>query len=462
MTIDRRSAHRRPALRFRPSQAFILLCVYLLVLWFAGGASRADVAGQIVVRFMAWTMLIITILAGRWPAWREYRWLWLGLAAITLLPLIQLIPLPPALWQALPGRAPFVQAAMVSGISQPWRPLSIVPGATVNAASSLIVPIVGLLLATNLHEQERRHLPALLMVMMALSLALGVLQFTGFNLGSPLVNRTAGDVSGPFANRNHFALLMALGCLVAPVWAFGTSRKPGWRVAVAFGLMLLFALIILASGSRAGLVLGGLAFAIGLLIVGRHLRQILRGYPRWVPVALAVGLAGAIAGLILTSIAADRAVSVNRVLSEGVGQDMRLRGMPVVLSMIREYFPVGSGLGGFDPIFRLHEPLALLKPSYFNHAHNDLLELALDAGLPGLILLCAGLAWWLARSIRAWRGAPGMPTTLARLGSAMMLLILIASVTDYPIRTPIIMFITVVAALWLNGAGGPALRESGE
>ncbi len=462
MTIDRRSAHRRPALRFRPSQAFILLCVYLLILWFAGGASRADVAGQIVVRFTAWAMLIITILAGRWPAWREYRWLWLGLAAIILVPLIQLIPLPPALWQALPGRTPFIQAAVASGISQPWRPLSIVPGATVNAASSLIVPIVGLLLATNLGEQERRHLPALLMTIMVSSLALGVLQFTGFNLGSPLVNRTTGDVSGPFANRNHFALLMALGCLVAPVWAFGASRKPSWRVAVAFGLMLVFALIILASGSRAGLVLGGLAFALALLIVGRHLRQILRGYPRWVPVALVVGLVGAIACLILISIAANRAVSVNRVLSEGVDQDIRLRGMPVVLSMIREYFPVGSGLGGFDPIFRLHEPLALLKPSYFNHAHNDLLELVLDAGLPGLILLCTGLAWWLARSVRAWRGTPGMPTTLARLGSAMLLLILIASVTDYPIRTPIIMFITVVAALWLNGAGGPALRESGD
>jgi hypothetical protein len=31
-------------------------------------------------------------------------------------------------------------------------------------------------------------------------------------------------VSGTFANRNHFALFMAIGCVLAPAWAVQSSR----------------------------------------------------------------------------------------------------------------------------------------------------------------------------------------------------------------------------------------------
>ena len=63
---------------------------------------------------------------------------------------------------------------------------------------------------------------------------------------------------------------------------------------------------------------------------------------------------------VLISVAAGRAVSINRALTVDAGQDMRARGLPTVLEMIRTYFPFGSGLGGFDPIFRIHEPFELL------------------------------------------------------------------------------------------------------
>src|SRR3546814_8158382 len=79
-----------------------------------------------------------------------------------------------------------------------------------------------------------------------------------------------------------------------------------------------------------------------------------------------------------------RAESVRRAFEIDPGQDLRTPGLPTVLSMIAAYFPAGAGFGGFDPIFRLHEPLQLLKPPYFNHAHNDFLEIVLDGGLPPL------------------------------------------------------------------------------
>src|SRR3546814_14825252 len=80
---------------------------------------------------------------------------------------------------------------------------------------------------------------------------------------------------------------------------------------------------------------------------------------------------------------------------------MRARGLPTVLSMIAAYFPAGAGFGGFDPIFRLHEPFRLLKPTYFNHAHNDFLEVVLDGGLPAALLLLVAIGWYAIASIRS-------------------------------------------------------------
>jgi O-antigen ligase len=153
-------------------------------------------------------------------------------------------------------------------------------------------------------------------------------------------------------------------------------------------------------------------------------------------------------------------VSINRLFANDPGQDMRSRGLPTVLSMITDYFPFGSGLGGFDPIFRIHEPFELLKPTYFNHAHNDFLEIAIDAGLPGLALLLAALCWWGWASVRAWRTGSGSDAMLARLGSAMLLLVLLASIFDYPARTPAIMSLVAIAGVWLSGCSGARRASS--
>src|SRR5690606_13261800 len=111
-----------------------------------------------------------------------------------------------------------------------------------------------------------------------------------------------------------------------------------------------------------------------------------------------------------------------------------------------------SGLGAFDPVYRIHEPDELLNTAYFNHAHNDFLEVVLDAGLAGLLLLGGAILWFLGKSLKAWRGDTSR-TILPRLGSSILLLILIASITDYPARTPMIMAVVIIAAIWLNARG---------
>ena len=264
-------------------------------------------------------------------------------------------------------------------------------------------------------------------------------------------------MGGNFANRNHFALFLAIGCLIAPVWAFsGNVRRTAWRAPVAIALVVLFSLTILASGSRGGVLVGLLSLPIVMLLAKQGIRHELRRAPRWVFPAIAAAIFTIIAIFVLFSVAADRAISIDRFLLVDQGQDMRTRGLPVVLSMIATYFPVGSGFGGFDPIFRMHEPAGLLKLTYFNHAHNDFLEVALDGGLMGIALLLSAIGWWSVASLRAWRtgGAP------ARLGSAILLLVLIASAFDYPARTPMMMAMIILAAVWLAEPGQGTERRA--
>ena len=387
----------------------------------------------------------------------------LMLAAIALA-LLQIVPLPPSIWQMLPGRGTFSSAALVSGQLQPWRPWSIVPGATLNALSSLAVPAVVLLLVLGLSKRERAWLPGLILALIAISTLIGLLQFSGVHLDNPLINDELGQVSGTFANRNHFALYLACGCLLAPNWAFMEERRMHRRGPLAFALLLLFALTILASGSRAGMLVGLLAMCLGLLLSWQGIRRELRRAPKWVLRAVIFVVVGTLTSAILISVAANRAESINRTIAMGIGEDMRMRGLPVVLEIIGRYFPLGSGLGGFDPIFRMHEPMALLKPTYFNHAHNDFLEILLDAGLPGMLLLLAALGWWVWATIRVWRAKANRHHVMPRLGSAMLLLVMLASIVDYPARTPMIMAIVVIAAVWLSDpsqqASGSALPQS--
>lgn len=443
-------ATRRSSLSLsRPSLAFVLLAFLFALVWLAGGASRADVLGQVVVRAYAWAALVIVSLFGTAPRLADARALAVLLLLALVLVVLQLVPLPSAIWQQLPGRGVLAQAAGAEG--QPWRPLSMTPGATMNALSSLVVPIAVLILATSVKPSERSWLPIVLLIMIAVSAFVAMLQLSGAGVTNPFVNDTPGEVSGTLANRNHFAVLLAIGCPVAMTWAANGGHD--WvrrRLPVALAFVVILLLVILGIGSRAGMLIGALGLLGALLLVRDRARRQFRKAPRWMFPAIVAGAVLFLAVLVGATVLAERAVSIDRAFDVDVGADMRHRGLPTVLAMIATYFPVGSGLGGFDPMFRMHEPFSLLKPTYFNHAHNDYLEIVLDAGLPGAILLAGALAWWGWASIVAWRQPAGSAGS-RRLGSVILGMLLIASLFDYPLRTPIMMAVAVLGALWLSG-----------
>jgi len=113
----------------------------------------------------------------------------------------------------------------------------------------------------------------------------------------------------------------------------------------------------------------------------------------------------------------------------------RFENWPIVAQAADSYLPVGSGTGSFDAVFRSVEPLERLDPTFFNQAHNDYLETWLETGWIGGALIALFMAWFAARSWKAWTSGVSTQRDLQRAASVAIGVILAHSVVDYPLRT---------------------------
>lgn len=428
-----------------PSFPFLTLAAFMSLLWFAGGASRGDVLGQVIVRVGAWSIIAIYILRVKRVDFDSIRPVVLLFLAAVLVPIGQAIPVHVDSWSRLTD----FDITLLTEIPSGLQPSTMVPSATLNAIFALSVPAALLLNIAQADDRDRSNILSLLLIFIISAGLLGLVQFSGLDVDSPFINDVPGSVGSVFANRNHFSLLLSMGCILTSVWALLDRNAIYWRGPMAACLVLLFSLMVVAIGSRSGLMLLAIALLLSTLFVGKHAKRRLRGSPAWVFPSLVLTVLVVIAGFIGLSVFADRVESIDRLFSLDIDEDLRIRSRATILEAIRNFLPFGAGLGSFDSIFRLHEPTTLLAIQYFNQAHNDYLGIALDAGLPGLAVLGAAIAWWAHATNRVFRADNGKEVMLARLGSALLMMILLASVTDYPARTPIIMAVIVIAAAWL-------------
>jgi O-antigen ligase len=114
--------------------------------------------------------------------------------------------------------------------------------------------------------------------------------------------------------------------------------------------------------------------------------------------------------------------------------------------MMSDFFPVGSGFGSFDPVYRSYERVETLSTTYVNHAHNDVVQLIIEGGLPATALILTFAGWFVVRAVHLWRQRlVSNQQLLGRVASAALLMIMLSSLVDYPLRTP--MFATVAAIL---------------
>jgi O-antigen ligase len=450
------------------SVPFSVLTVFLALTFFMGGGARDDILSLIFLRPAAVILCTIGLWGLRWSHIQSNLFLFGMTAATFALVILHLVPLPPSLWGALPGREIIKDIDKVAELGAVWRPISMVPSATLNALFSLFVPLGILLLAVQLSREEQFKLLQVILGLGLLSGLWGIIQVVGPADGLfYLYNITNnGSSVGLFSNRNHQAVMLASLFPMLAVYASTVSKseeQANIRLWLAIAAVVVLVPLLLVTGSRTGLILGMAGLTSMALVYRRppfatpKKRKTRTFDPRYPLAAFAVLCLGAL------TVVMSRAEAFQRLFATEQSEDGRFEMWAATVQMAWKYFPVGSGIGSFVEVFQIDEPYELLSPSYANHAHNDWLELFMTAGLPALILL--GIAVF-AFAKRCWQVfftqmREGREGRFGRLGAITIAILAFASIADYPLRTASLTCIFVIAALWLAKNDAASLKNTG-
>lgn len=437
-------------------QPFYVLSAFLLLLFATGGSSWPFEAQLIVLRPAAFLIAAWGLATMTTQHWREYRTLWIIFFAITLLIATHLVTLPFAWWSRLPGRDVLVQIDAAANLGQIARPLSMQPEATMNALLSMSVPLAVLSIGVQLDQTGQNRTAGLLIVLIAISALVGLLQLSGVRLAL-YETVTAIRPSGLFNNRNHQGALLAIAFpLIVLAWKGGylSHFSPHVERICAACLGVVVLPLAFVTGSRSGLALCGVSLVLALIELPRPSS---RGGKDG-----KLGLIAALTGtgvLAAVTLFAGRAESIARL--QNSSSDVRFSLWQNIVEFLPNYMPWGSGIGSYAAVFQIHEQDRLLNPTFSNHAHNELLEIALTAGIPGLILFGLVAAAFAVGAAHAWQ-SKGNYVPLARAGTIVILILALASTTDYPLRTPILAGVLTLAAVWLSRAFRPGPTEQDE
>ena len=399
---------------------------------FGGGTSLAS-PGDLVPQVLSLPLLYHAFGAG-WARLSEARLIRLWMVGVLILFGLQLLPMPPSLWAALPGREA-VRAMIGGAAGEPgWMSLSLRPPQTVKAALGLLPPVALFFGVLTLDLKRRVWLLALLIGLVLLSVTIGLLQVLNGPDSSLYFYQftNAGRAVGFFANSNHFvAPLYATLPLVAALMSGRSGRHAGLMAAGFAGIAFAYMVGLSTSGARTAVLLGGASLAFALFGVAR--RGTLAGLSAGRPLLVA----GALAALLVTPVllGVGLIAILERFERQDVFDDLRWTILPAALDQGLSYFPFGAGMGTFDRAYALQESVATLMPSYINHVHNDWAEVFFEAGAAGVALMALGLIIVVRMSYQAVVCPPGLAGRLLAGGVLGIWLLLAHSLWDYPLRT---------------------------
>ena len=213
---------------------------------------------------------------------------------------------------------------------------------------------------------------------------------------------------GAFQNENHYSVYVAVGILAAL-----TVRPQGYMRVWNLMLVTLVLLFLLAAGSRAGVLIGLFVSLLAFVMIARGSRY---------AAILAPGL-----GLVAAAYLYGLWIKFTE-----AGGDQILDRREYALTTwdaIRDHWPLGTGLSTFDLVYPHYEKLGQIFAAFVNHAHNDFLEVILEGGLAGTLILAACVVAIVIRFFRVRQ------RDAARTAFIAILIILAHSTVDYPLRT---------------------------
>ncbi|RPI58857.1 MAG: hypothetical protein EHM56_00660 [Chloroflexi bacterium] len=386
----------------------------------------------------------------------------------------------PVLWLVSRlGSGAFVPA---TPLDLPWLVVLVVTLGTllVTAVPDLALPQVYKILialalyygAVNTLGSEARLARAGIAILVA-ALAIAAVGLAGMGPGGSTLASLSGalgvDLSGlitPFWNPSGFNPNIVGGTLAVMLpltlaYAWGT---PGWRRVPLIAALLAEGAALALTQSR-GAILG---FGAGAACVA------LARDRRWGLVLPGVAAAGAVVLAIYPGPVLDLVTGGGGGIVDSA--QGRLELWSRALAMMADFPFTGVSMGSFGRALWLLYPLATVGPgTVLEHAHNLVLQIGTDLGLPGLVAWLAQMAlllWMGVGAVRRARGGSLWPLAAGLLGGLVAYLVhgLTDSFTYYAKgHTVVWSCLSVIAALWLvlqgrmqggmQGAAGAAGAE---
>jgi len=316
------------------------------------------------------------------------------------------LPLPPRILSYLsPIRFQTLEVAWVLLDSPPtWQTISYSP----RVAFSWWVFLFGLSLFFIVVQDvcaEPKKLKRIVCVMIALALleaAYGLIQVLIPTLGVLWADAATatGNAQGTFINRNHFAGFIEM---VWPLSLGYTLAQGDWRrgyplkkilASIRFDRQLLLAVVnvvlllaLLFSRSRAGIGGALIGFVIFLLLTRSGIKG--KSLNTWL-------LLGGIAGLVIVysfKIGIDSILDRFLLLSNGIS---RLDYWRDSLLIIKDH-PLGIGFRNYENVFPVYN-ISTVSAGIVDFAHNDYLQLLIEAGWVGFLAAVSGFLIFLSKS----------------------------------------------------------------
>ena len=329
------------------------------------------------------------------PRIAQGGWRQCDCALITLLTfiLLQLLPLPTAVWRLLSPSAEQVAAAiaLTPAATRLFEPISLDSRATLWAALVVTGSFATFVIARQLFSRGsvRTIVRAICSLGMAVSaLAIAQAATAGRRIYWTFPTDHEGPLPfGPFINRNHFAtwVIMAaplcFGYLAArsDSHATGSSARSSrdGRIASAIdgrgvwlfacGTTMVAALLLTLS--RSGIISLALAGSLTILVTrprGDSARH-------WWFGAAAAG------AFIASSLVIDMSAVTARLAAASTAIEGRTRIWAETLPVVRDFWLTGAGAGTYETAMLLYQQSDRLW--YYNQAHNHYLQLAAEGGL---------------------------------------------------------------------------------
>lgn len=356
--------------------------------------------------------------------------------------LVYLIPLPQTIWEQLPGRAFYAEHLdWLDNNSSTWsyQALSLIPIRTIAGLLALLAPLALFLTAISL---PARKVTWLILVLLLTAFSQAILSMGQYFIqDQDLFFRvwSGGVPLGTYINQNHFVAFMemveplAIGLMMMAILSQNLSTTLKIILATLFGLIslaLTFTPLLTTSRMGAALLILSIFLSFWAMTTPEIRKKVAAPIfaLRFVLLILAIVIQLNVLQQIVTI------TYVDRLAPQAALGDLRWVLYSTTFEAIQNFFPLGSGPGTTPQVYQLYQPTTI--NAFVNHTHNDFIELMLDMGILGLLIVCLLMFFYIKRWQQLWQDKSSGFKLLQTGAGVGILLALLYSLTDFGLHTP--------------------------